>query len=153
MAEQLANAEAVASMQTLEADHETLCARCAQPLTPEEIKYPVWWGDGGGWGTGGHPLCCDCEHEVYDFTCSLCGDYANKESEKSQVFAVFDGEEAEVPSGLYIDLGYPRCTSNYFNMWLHEGNIGRVGSLLMKDSLDGYPCGEICTSCVPNPEP
>lgn len=117
----------------------TQCTECDDPLSDEEIEYPTDKGEG--------PICTNCECANHHWTCEFCQN-CEEDDYIVEIFAVYDGDEAEVPVGIYRILRRPF----YYQGMLGGGGVfpdcvERVADLPQGQECE-QPCAFLCRDCA-----
>lgn len=123
------------------------CWYCDEPLDEEKAESPHTTPDG-------EPVCDECYHDHFEFTCCWCQEYGDAE-DQHKLLVVFDAEEAfdadarerGLTAGLYRIAELPYYTSDYLSVWLNDHNLERIGPVPRGASGDGYTCGHLCGPC------
>lgn len=102
----------------------TECGWCGNELTAEESKHPE--------DRVSEPICCECFHEHYEFTCDKCENYEHIDHQH-QFLVVYEKEHGlglygDVEPGIYEIVNFP-----------HYGGPMIGGGWLYNDSLRKTP--------------
>lgn len=128
---------------------EILCSRCVRPLNEEEAENSRTDEDGDG-----EPLCDECWHNEYEFTCCDCQNYGHVR-DQHKMLVVFErvysmgGPDRYVSPGIYkIDgrgayYGGPLIGEG----WIYGDRLTRIGDVKPDMDCGGYPCGHLCKEC------
>lgn len=117
----------------------TKCSSCGEDLGQEEAESPRLDDDDG------EPICDDCYHEHYEFTCCCCEEYGHVD-DQHKLLVVFE-ETSDVKPGVYKVIRTPYVTHAMIGEgWLHPGALERIADVNPDMSSD-YPCGHLCAGC------
>jgi hypothetical protein len=119
----------------------TPCAICGALLSDEEDEDPAI--------RDGEIICDECEEEHYQFLCSWCENYDEKEIQH-RYLVVFDHKDVGLPhNGLYQITRLPYYTAPLIGRGEMDARaLTWLGSLpSCAEAPDGYPCGHLCTAC------
>ncbi len=132
-----------------------LCDRCGEALDLEEADNPHRDEDDDGNETG-EPICDECYHENYEFTCCCCSEYGHV-SDQHKMLVVFEethsmgGPERTVAPGIYRIKGRPYYGDMMIGPgWLYGDKLERIADVNPDMDGDGYPCGHLCAACQEN---
>ncbi len=127
-------------------EQETVvCDWCGNELDEEEREAPRLTAEK-------KPICDDCHHKEYEFTCCWCEEYGDNEVQH-KILVVFVPTSAsygdKVQPGVYEITGGPYWTSDYFSSWLDKNNLKRMCSLPedLQEDDPYYPVGHLCEGC------
>ena len=111
------------------------------------------------------PVCDDCYHDHFEFTCCACEEYGEVE-DQHKYLVVFEAVD-DVEPGIYRIKYKPYFTSGLIgSSWLHPRTLDKVKDLPVRwlayvsitgkdifrelkaeEQDDGYPCGHLCADC------
>lgn len=116
----------------------TQCTLCGKEFDAEELDSPRTDEDGD-------PICDDCYHEHYEFTCRCCQNYGDVKDQHN-LLVVFKETSGVLP-GIYATKG-TYCTHALIGEgWLHPGALARIADVNPDMDGEGYPCGHLCLEC------
>jgi hypothetical protein len=118
------------------------CRWCGKNLDWEEAENPRRDGDGD-------PICDNCWHDYYEFTCCWCQNY--DEIQHQNYLAIVEPTRSEygvLGIGIYkiIDAPYfggPLIGQGY----LFADSLEFAAKLPDGIDTNGYPCGHLCREC------
>lgn len=122
------------------------CPWCGKEMNDEERESPRFDSDG-------KPMCDDCYHQEYEWTCAKCEEYEHEDYRGgiNCLFVVIDDEEAGVPVGTYRVKEHPYYDSDLFSssflQWAIEQVDGNTHGLT-EEKTDYYPVGHLCRECA-----
>ena len=128
-------------------DEASKCSFCGDALDIEESGNPHTDPNDG------EPVCDDCYHEHFEFTCCDCQEYGDVKDQHN-LLVVFEevdscgGPTRKVAPGVYRIKegpyhGGPIIGSGY----LYGGNLKRIADVNPDMGGNGYPCGHLCLEC------
>ena len=125
----------------------TKCGCCGDKLDEDEICNPYEDRDDYGDGT---PICFECYHEHYEFTCSLCEEYDDINVQHKML--IVRKAEMGVPPGVYRITGYPYYYSSILgdNGGVNPWDVQKICNLTKEIGrlMDTYyPLGHMCRDC------
>ena len=121
------------------------CSWCSHELDCEEREFPRTDADED-------PICDNCHHQEYEFTCCNCEEYEDDEMQH-KLLVVFTATSAshgdEVQPGIYNITGGPYWGTDYFSSWLYVEKLVWLCSLpeSLQDDDPYYPVGHLCGDC------
>ena len=117
------------------------CCQCREMFDPEEMdSRPDEDGD---------PICCDCYHAEYEFTCCCCCEYGDVKDQHN-LLVVFE-EVSKVQPGIYKITQFPYHTHAMIGHgWLHPESLERIADVGPRMDGNGYQCGHLCKGCQDN---
>jgi len=124
----------------------TECGWCGEHLSPEEIEYPAtdFRGD-----VIDDPICDQCFHEHYEFTCDRCEDYEFEEFSGVWV-AVHEkthGLYGPVERGIYEAVEWPIHGGPFIGEgYLYNTSLRKTPAVI--DFESNYPCSYLCRGCA-----
>jgi hypothetical protein len=112
-----------------------VCEWCGERLTDEEIEYPIPEG----------PICEECYHEHYEFTCCWCENYEDKDYEEKYVVLTepTEGLHSELPPGVYEVVKRPYFRGD----WIVESALRRIGDVPPEFPEIEDSDGMLCRTC------
>lgn len=118
---------------------ETACTCCGSDLDRDELESPNLDGDGD-------PICDQCYHDKYEFTCCCCEEYGDVK-DQHKMLVVFE-KIGGVQPGIYGIVEFPYYTQGLIGSgWLHLSSLKRIGDVNPDMDGNGYPCGHLCAEC------
>lgn len=125
----------------------TECSLCGNALGTDELEFPHTDRDDG------LPICYDCHHDKYEFTCCDCCNYGDVDDQHN-LLVVFEevgsmgGPSRTVLPGIYrIKEGPYHGGPIIGEGYLYGGNLERVADVNPDMDGNGYPCGHLCLEC------
>jgi hypothetical protein len=122
----------------------TDCSRCGNKL-----EYPE---DPDLDRDDNEPICSECYHDQYEFTCCCCCEYGDV-ADQHNMLIVFEelyshGATRTVGPGIYRILGGPYYGGPLIGSgWLYGDRLERVADVNPDMDGEGYPCGHLCLGC------
>lgn len=117
------------------------CAYCCNNLSPDDTHTD----------NAGDPVCDQCWHEMFCFTCVKCHDdeLVEYQGAVDSSIVVFDTEQARVPVGVYRVLHSGYWTAHNFDAWIEPSAVELVTSNIgdMRDTICGHAVGHLCRAC------
>ena len=143
----------------METTIEIKCSYCGDDLKDDELESPSIDPDDRT------PVCDDCYHDHFEFTCCACEEYGEVE-DQHKYLVVFEAVD-DVEPGIYRIKYKPYFTSGLIgSSWLHPRTLDKVKDLPVRwlayvsitgkdifrelkaeEQDDGYPCGHLCADC------
>src|ERR1700722_18101083 len=82
------------------------CTSCGEPFDEEEREGPHYERTDKGKNIRSRPICDQCFHDEYEFTCCWCKEYGDVEDQHKMLVvfeecANFDNRDARILPGLY----------------------------------------------------
>lgn len=122
------------------------CSLCGDSLNKEEIESPRRDADD-------EPICDDCYHEDYEFTCVWCEEYGETDDQHN-LLIVLDADIVRIESaeeylkpGVYQIVKRPYYGTDYFDSWILWKAISWLCPLPWDPDEHYCPCGHLCLSC------
>ena len=123
----------------------THCTWCSCEFDEEEKENPRADCDN-------NPICDDCYHNEYEFTCCYCEDSGDNDNQHKMAVVFVPTRAAwgdDIPVGIYRVRGGPYWGHNYFSSWLYSDKIEYICTLPdeLKDDDPYYSLGHLCSEC------
>jgi hypothetical protein len=115
------------------------CMRCGNKDHRHDDESPYLDEDGD-------EICSDCHHELYEFTCAWCQEYADADDQ--HVMLVIFERTNRVAPGVYRIGDRPYYYDGMIESGLYENALAWVSPLPSSCMQNCYPCGHLCPECV-----
>lgn len=130
---------------------EQHCGWCGSDLTPEELEYPASDFEGNAFD---EPICDECFHDHFEFTCNRCGNYEYEEFQHYWL-VVFETDlgsprEAPITPGIYEIVSFPYYGGPIIGGCSLYGHSLRRTKATIDFRQGNYPCGHLCRTCAKN---
>lgn len=92
------------------------------------------------------PICFDCYHEHYEFTCCWCQEDEHQDHQHKMLVLV-DPKGAGIAVGIYRIVSLPYYADGMIEGFLFESALEHLRDLPEGIDTRGYPCGHLCRDC------
>ncbi len=121
------------------------CAWCGYDLDDEERECPRL-------DSQDEPICDNCYHESYEFTCCNCENYDDQDIQHEMLVVLVPTSASygdKVQPGVYRITDGPYWSTDYFSSCLHAYQLAWLCSLpdSLQDDDSYYPVGHLCRDC------
>lgn len=128
----------------------TECSLCGNKLDSDELENPQLDRDDGD------PICDECHHEKYEFTCCQCCNYGDVADQHNMLVVFEETPSSGGPTGATRTIlpGVYRIKQGPYyggpiigGGYLFGDNLERIASVNPDMDGEGYPCGHLCLEC------